>query len=67
MGKKEGKNNIKIMKKIRISVCQGFSSYFDGAKVGKILLRATLFPIFFEKKCCAHHVASNHCLAAITN
>ena len=67
MGKKEGKNNIKIMKKIRNSVCQCLSSCFDGAKIGNFLLRATLFPFFFGKKCCAHRVASNHCLAAITN
>ena len=70
MGKKEGKNNIKIMKKIRSSVCQSFPSCFDGAKIGKFLLRATHPPDFFqknEKMCCAHRGASNHCLAAITN
>lgn len=50
MGKKEGKNNIKIMKKIRSSVCQGFPSCFDGAKIGKFLLRATHPPDFFQKK-----------------
>ena len=50
MGKKEGKNNIKIMKKIRSSVCQGFPSCFDGAKIGKFLLRATHPLDFFQKK-----------------
>lgn len=48
MGKKEGKNNIKIMKKIRIWFFNALASKTD-AKISIIFIHGTLLDIFFGK------------------
>ena len=48
MGKKEGKNNIKIMKKIRIWFFNALASKSD-AKISIIFIHGTLLDIFLEK------------------
>ena len=47
MGKKEGKNNIKIMKKIRIWFFNALASKSD-AKISIIFFHGTLLDIFLE-------------------
>ena len=82
MGKKEGKNNIKIMKKIRIWFFNALASKSD-AKISIIFFHGTLLDIFLEKffQFLSHQGvnrpipstlepcsrASNHCLAAMTS
>ena len=82
MGKKEGKNNIKIMKKIRIWFFNALASKSD-AKISIIFFHGTLldifleiFSIFYPIKGTKHPFpstsepcsrASNHCLAAMTS
>ena len=82
MGKKEGKNNIKIMKKIRIWFFNALASKSD-AKISIIFIHGTLLDIFLENfsNFLSHQGtnypfpptlepcsrASNHCLAAMTS
>ncbi len=63
---KVGKNNIKIMKKIRCYVlCRKPLLLFDAANIGFISIHSEKKRNFFA----VHEIfiASNHCLAAITN